>query len=421
MIATTSEVQNKQKYTRLGGRISVLSVILIGYIVLLAIVIKPFTIEGKNLLFIVWAGLGCVYIILVRKKVAASIHPFFWSVPIYLTFSYFLNYFDAKFSSYIYSIFFCLTFFVCVGYIKNLFYGNVTAKIILIVFYAYLAMLLMGQLYITAGLFRGSNIDNGLVHGLFGTLFEAGSGYRFYSFSTEPSYAAFVVIVLFYSYLEITGLKIQDKKGALLCILLMYMLLFFQSGFGIILFFILILFKTTFKNSIILAAVGLMIFFVATLAKQPAAERVFNLITQVDLTSIQSIKSIDYSASFRILPTFYYIKYFDITNYHYLLGFGAGESEKFLIKLLFDVPVESFQGGFFPQFLYDYGLVFGLLFIVFLRLEVLDKTVSFQTVVILLMLTNANFNTQLFWLTLALFALTKHYKLSNQRHQLKTA
>jgi hypothetical protein len=114
--------------------------------------------------------------------------------------------------------------------------------------------------------------------------------------------------------------------------------------------------------------------------------------------------------SFRVLPSYFYIVNFDFLDYRSYLGFGAGQSENFLIPLLFNVPMDSFQGGFLPQFIYDYGILFGIIFLIFLKLEVLPKIVSFESFVICLMLTNANFNTQLFWFTITCFALLKFYR-----------
>jgi hypothetical protein len=150
----------------------------------------------------------------------------------------------------------------------------------------------------------------------------------------------------------------------------------------------------------------------ALMAKQPALTRVVNIISKLKPNELPTITKIDASAAFRVMPTYYYVRDIDLTDVHFYFGHGAGQSSAFLVPYLFKVNVETYEGGFLPQFLYDYGILFGVIFFLFIKREVLFKTFSFETFVILLMLTNANFNTQLFWLLITIFALTKFYRKS---------
>ena len=84
---------------------------------------------------------------------------------------------------------------------------------------------------------------------------------------------------------------------------------------------------------------------------------------------------------------------------------------QFLIPFLFKVRVSEFEGGFLPQFLYDYGFIFGLAFFIFIRREVLTKWLSFELFLVLILLTNANFNTQVFWFVITSLALKKWYTM----------
>ena len=188
------------------------------------------------------------------------------------------------------------------------------------------------------------------------------------------------------------------------------MLLSFQSGYGIILLFILVIMKTSMRNSIIIIIVGLLLIVGTLLVKQTALNRVLNIISNLEPGRIEDLATIDHSASFRVLPTYHYIRNIDIRDLHFYFGYGAGQSSEFLIPFLFNVKVDHYEGGFLPQFIYDYGIIFGLAFALFLMRESITKLVSFETFVFVLMITNANFNTQLFWVVITIFSYNKFYK-----------
>ena len=398
-----------KKYLALRKR-SAAFFILSLYFLLLASVFRPFTYEGKNLIFMAWTFLGAGYLLVSNRKFPLTVSQFFFILPIYLGISFLINLGKSELASFVYSLFFLFAYYIFISFFKKKISISDFNFIILITLLAYFTVLVAGQIYVQLGYFRGSHITAGITHDWLGTLYEAGRGFRYYSLSTEPSYAAFIVVILFYAYIESSQAKFSKRSNILIAFMLLYMLLFFQSAYGVILLVVLIISKTTIRNSILIAVAGGIIFLVAALMKQPAAERVFNLVTNVDFSNLESMASVDYSASFRVLPSYFYIINFDFFDYHSYLGFGAGQSEDFLIPLLFNVPMDTFQGGFLPQFIYDYGLLFGIIFFIFLKLEVLPKIVSFETFVICLMLTNANFNTQLFWFAITCFALLKFYK-----------
>jgi hypothetical protein len=130
-----------------------------------------------------------------------------------------------------------------------------------------------------------------------------------------------------------------------------------------------------------------------------AITRIKNLIHNFDFTDWTSIRQIDGSASFRILPFYYYIITADLSSIHFYLGSGAGTSNVSLSPYLFPHTLEivSFQGGFLPAFLIDYGFL-GFLFFISVFFHETRSLFSFGTIVMFIILLNANFNTQLFWI-----------------------
>lgn len=380
--------------------------------VFLATTFNLFLFEGKNAALILFATFGFIALVLVNRTLPANIGPSIFVITFVLIVSYAINFSSAETVSFLYSLFFIASYILFTSYFKARVPVDEFRRVVVFVLGLYLVVLIMGQLFVLFGLFdrtlaKGENI----VHGPFGTLFEMAQGYRFYSLATEPSYAAFVVITLLWVYLRTdsnrSGISRRHIGVWLICT---YMILSFQSVYGLMLFGILILSRLTLRNSLIVLGIGFVLFLTAFLTGQAAAVRLVEFLTQIDPGNITGIRHVDYSASFRILPTYFYIRQIDLASIHFYFGHGAGQGSGFLIPLLFQYPIDSYEGGFFPQFLYDYGIVFFVFFIVFLSWDVFSKVLSFELFLIILLLTNANFNTQLFWFVITSLTLARHYR-----------
>lgn len=397
---------------------SVTKTVFVAYYFLLATSISAMTFEGKNIGFILFSILAVAFILSMRVSIPRTVDESIFIVLFFLTLSFIINFRHTETNSFLYSVFYIATYVVLVSNFKFSVPVEKFRFALFIVLTAYFVLLLMGQIYVLLGFFKGTYITKGLVHGHFGTLYEAASGFRYYSFSTEPSIAAFIVVTTMYVYLELDNQSTRLKtKDLLVWVMGIYMIIAFQSGYGVILFFAMLFFKLSLRNSIILILTGILLVLVAVWIKLPVADRIINILTSVNLNDIEGLRTIDSSASYRILPFYYYLNNINLTDFHFYFGYGAGAGSEFLIPFLFNVPVSEFQGGFLPQFLYDYGLIFGLAFVIFIRREILMKWWSFDTFLILFLLTNANFNTQVFWFVITCFALRKWYTVSDRRSQ----
>jgi hypothetical protein len=399
---------------KLSRKVSLTEPILKIQFILLCTVLSPFTIAGKNILFMGFSAIGAILLFLLNKRFPVNISMLLYVLLLTLCASYLINFTETDHFSFLYSLFFICSFAIFTSYDKQKIESNTFRRLLLTLLSLYLVMLLVGQLYVLFGFFKGTYITTGLVHGQFGTLYEAGFGFRFYSLSSEPSYAAFIIICTLYVILELDPEQRPfTKKNLYAWLATLYLLFSFQSGYGVILFGILVLFKMKFRNILAILTIGLIVMVVLVIAKQPAVARVTNILANFRLDQFEEIKHIDHSASFRILPTYYYVKSIDLMDLHFLFGHGAGQSSKFLIPFLFDVIVDDYEGGFMPQFIFDYGIIFFAVFLYFLKKEVLTSFISFETAVLLMLLTNANFNTQLFWIVITIFSLHKFYKKSS--------
>jgi|GEM_PF-2168945 len=386
-------------------------VILAIFFILLGTSFNFATIEGKNLVFIGFSIVGIAVLLLVNSGFPLTVSRIVLLIFAVLCVSFLINFRRAEDMSFLYSVFFIVTFYIYTSFFKARIDASQFVTIIQVLLLYYLVVLVAGQIYVALGLFSGSGIKSGLIHGALGTLYEADRGFRYYSLSTEPSYAAFIVISLLYAYLSVSpNGRVFNKHSLFVWGISLYQLVSFQSGYGVILFFMLLFFRVSLRNAIILVIIAVSVVTLALVTKQPAAERVIMILSQVGPSNIEHIRSIDYSASFRILPMYYYLRDISLLDYHFYLGYGAGTSSAYLVPILFKTAeIDTYEGGFLPQFLYDYGILLGVCFALFLKREVLRRVISFELLVVLLMLTNANFNTQLFWFVLLVLTLRKYY------------
>jgi hypothetical protein len=240
-------------------------------------------------------------------------------------------------------------------------------------------------------------------HGLFGTAFdEEINTIRYYSLSTEPSYAGTIVVFFFYLYQKNARL-FGESVSKIILIMVLFMLFAFNSGFGFLLMFILLWnnLKSQ-KPQLALLGMAILVFLFCLILVIDldihGVNRLKNLVLHFEIGDWSSIKEIDYNASFRIMPFYFYLKTIDFGSVFFYLGNGTGISDVYLSGYLFPHAKEDvmFQGGFLPGFLIDYGLV-GFLLVIMVFIKKTKSLFSFGTLTMVLCLVNANFNTQLFW------------------------
>lgn len=384
-----------------------------------------FDFGGRNLLFISFTIVAGLIIVGINVRNTPSMSGGLLLLFFYLIVSFVFNITSARISSFLYSLFFLFSFWLIYSFFKRGINQQYYVSLLKTTLILYLVVLIVGQLYVTFGFFSYNvGVNAGVIHNPFGTLYEPGrSAYRFYSLSTEPSSAAFVVLVLFYSYLRNNPQRESfDRKNVPFWIMLLYMIYFFKSGYGVILFFLLlIVFFRNKENFIPFMILGTILVVIVTSLQTSAIDRVSAIIANLDISNIFSLQKIDYSASFRIVPIFHYINDIDLLDPHFYFGHGSGTSSSFLIPLLFGSPVASYEGGFLPQFVYDYGILILVFLGLFIKENVVSSFLSFEMAVIVLMMTNVNFNTQLFWFVMVSFALNKFYEKNQSAGISKTS
>lgn len=398
-----SSIQTRENITRW---------LILAYLFFLSTSFNFLNFGGRNILFIIVACLVISLLVFIWPTFFQWKRSSIFMLLVYMPISFLINYQNASLISLLYSVFFVVSFVIVISFGTTCLTKNDIYFIIKRLLIAYFLVTVCAQLYVAFGLFK---MDSGSIqgHGLFGTVFTSESNsIRFYSLSSEPSYASTIIVFFYYLFTRISiQLEIKKKSGYIFFFVL-YMVISFTSGFGFLLFAIFLWLNLKGKSpTIAIASVVLLsVLFTILLFTDLnlfALVRIRNIIKMFDFSDWTSLKSIDYSASFRVLPFYYYLKSVNLFDLNFYLGHGAAVSDKILNVFLFPHIHDdsfSFQGGFLPGFLIDYGLI-GFLLIFYAFIKETKSMFSFGAISMLFVLVNANFNTQLFWIVFTFLTL----------------
>ncbi len=382
--------------------------ILFLYFIVLATVFHFFTIDSKNILLFGYSMVALVILVALNFRSFPRIkHQELIIILLYMVVSTLLNFESSKIISLVYSAFFILSFIFFVSIACECFTLDEYRNLLKTIFIIYFIVLILGQLYVYFDLFTPMpGYATHLPHGRLGTLIEEGK-FRYYSLSSEPSYAAFMVVILYYSYIKTDILKGTLFKGQNLYmfLLLVYMILSFQSAYGIILLGLIVINYVGFtKTSILIylfSAIALAFIFLFKLDIR-AIDRVVAIIKNIDITNLHSLATIDFTAYFRVAPVLYYLGTISLTDIHFYIGHGSSASRYLVVPETYLAYQGEFLGGFLPSFFYDYGIIGAGSVLLFIK-RIISKTILIPMAIFGLLLFNANFNTQLFWVAVTCF------------------
>jgi hypothetical protein len=385
------------------------------YLFLLATVFPVVTIDGKNFLFIAFAILGtCALTVLHYRSFPRKFEFLPLVILAFIVLSSFIGYRETQWISTLYSIFFVLSYFFYSAFIKTDFLKSDYRRILEFIFVLFFFGLVAGQLTVSVVGFVPVSVSGSVVHGWMGVMLEGGQ-FRYHSFASEPSYAAFIVITLYYSIVRLHGdQSLFRGRNLVYFLMLLYMLFFFRSAYAALLLGLLLVNYLGFnKRSLIIYflifSLGLGI--LSFINQVPGAARIVYIASNFDIANPHYLAVIDFNAYYRIAPFLHYLRIFDWQNVDFWVGHGAAAARHLVIPETFLASQGEFLGGFIPSFFYDYGIIGAALVIVFI-LRLLPGVISVPSAIVLLMLLNANFNTQLFWFVVMCLALTNYFTRS---------
>ncbi|MFK7808012.1 MAG: hypothetical protein AB8F74_09460 [Saprospiraceae bacterium] len=242
-------------------------------------------------------------------------------------------------------------------------------------------------------------------------------------FSSEPSYAAFILSVVYLSYSYLRN-HTADKRMIVLFGKIIMCIIFSKSAYGFLFIGVLILDWVVYLyrsgnpliQNLIPLFIGIGLFgfsLVSANIENESFVRISKFTTAMfDNTvsgkaKMRKLQEADGSAFARVGPTLLLLDKRDDPSFNFVVGEGAGAAGKFLAKFLVGILVDegrdTVDTGIIPALVFDYGYIGSLLFLFYIWSAFSRLTFPFWLLFILI-LPNANINTQLIWFAIACFS-----------------
>lgn len=237
------------------------------------------------------------------------------------------------------------------------------------------------------------------------------------SLAMEPSGIGPVLTILFYAYTKLSevllkrplSLKECWHMDKLLVMSYFYCCLFCGSIASIVAFIALLAYFLELRNLIKILIGFLLLYFIVMIANPELFQRMSLLLTALYTLDVQAIYETDSSASARIAPYLVYIKEFDAMNINTWFGYGCDYGGIHVFSYLANTDVESDGGmGGIINFLYDYGLIVGFLFIVFVSKYTKFNTYTFWLYIMVYSIYSINH--YITWLFMIMVCTIHHYE-----------
>lgn len=263
----------------------------------------------------------------------------------------------------------------------------------------------------------------GFFKNIIGVYKDPGGEIRPHAFVDEPSYCAillvFVLLVLFR--LHNFSIIRENIKWYLMTI---FSILLVQSSYGYLFFlvftFLLFIrkFNPIFLLFIVFSVIIATLFIGEVVFSFRGFERLKNLFTTFSQSNgvvsfVDEMKYTDGSASMRIFPTLELINHYQNSSWSQILfGFGFGKSELFFSEL---IKLEKINLGLIPAFVYNMGLIGFSLVVITIYKFISTWKVAISLLMILFLL-NADFNTQIFVAILGMLFFLSRLEILGQKN-----
>lgn len=370
---------------------------------------------GKAMLtpFHALMGLMIAYIFIFARKGKYHVQVSLFALIGYIVFINILNFPNTRVTSVIYTVTFGIEYLILSQMLLMVDRQTVIKGLTLILF-TYAPNVLIGFFLSSIHSEFGQGIIN-VHHGL------DGEGGRPMGFSSEPSYAAFILSIAFMAFNHLRGHQ-TDKLMIQMTVAYLVSIIFMKSAYGFIfvavngLDWFLITFKKlrfNIKVIFLLSGFGILLAFPLLLqnSNQETIVRlrgVSEVLSDPSLSTkdrMKKLQATDGSAYARIGPTYLLLNAKDEIDINLWIGAGAGAAGSFFAEFLSGVLVDDadkLDTGIIPAFVFDYGIIGSILLIFFFISTAYCVPIPFW-VCIFLILPNCNINTQIFWFALTVY------------------
>lgn len=267
--------------------------------------------------------------------------------------------------------------------------------------------------------------DNSIINIYYGVSTE---DTRPMGFSSEPSYAAFILAISLLAFNMLRGHRV-DRYMVFISLSFVGCIVMMGSAYGFLFlglqlldWAIVLLKRSSINTKIALPIIGLVILMVGLPlvrnSNNTSIQRIDNLITGFNNPNstakkkLKHLQETDGSAFARIGPTYMMIYGGEDININWIIGAGAGQAgiffKNFMKDVISDEDTEKLDMGIIPAFIYDYGILGIFLLLIFLLSIAYNLPLSYW-LTFGLILPNCNINTQMFWFALAVCAYVSIY------------
>ena len=289
----------------------------------------------------------------------------------------------------------------------------------------YFGAILLSALLVFLG-WKDSPLPNFL-----GWIYDLRQGHpRFYGPTSEPSYAALILGITGLGILRARighGLPARSRSSDLVFIGILISLLFLRSIYSIVVALVLLpafaMHKTTRPGSGMLLALVLVPFLPFFAVLIPDDSRFGIIFAQLSQLSFLGLREVDSSAYMRFGPSIEMLLRVSLDQPEFWIGHGAGSAQTFfgnIFSVLLENNLSTMNFGFFPSFVFDYGVLASLVMLIYL-FAIAHGAFSLQTrFLIFIALFNCNFNTAIFWYLITVVLLTSPHAIAAGRKRLRS-
>ncbi len=386
------------------------------YLIIISLSVSPAfatdPIDNRNYLLIACMFIGPLVIIFSNRFIPKIDFPITVIIILMFIFQYLFNPGTVRLSSMLFSCMYFMCFLAAIRvFTRSSMKIDTLLNLIKRLIYAYAIVLLIQQFCVLFNL------------PVFNQVYRFGANpWKLNSLSAEPSHTVRYLGVLMYAFLKIQDIRyghcISLKRSFIInrkvWISFLWVMLTTQSGTAmIVLFFVMC--KYMKKQNILLFAILLIIIipFGKTSEFVPL-KRATVFIDAVTTGESEKMIDVDHSASIRIVPFILCIQRIDLKRGSGWVGEGTGSTSKWMHKYVPGVPY-GWSGGAIANYILEYGLILGILFIFLTFNCCIDKQFKISTIGLWIMcVVLIGVNSQIGWLCILMLYISKNLRKTHE-------
>jgi len=249
------------------------------------------------------------------------------------------------------------------------------------------------------------------------------SSFKVNSLASEPSYFGKIVTVLMISFISIKeiennrryNLTKDFRKDGIIWTIYFYQMLLCGSSFALLLllFFLLRFIRLRLKTIALFFFVLSMITIIVTSIDLSPVQRLTKIGQAILSFDENNIFNADQSGAFRVVPSILYLKQINLVSPDFWFGAGIDYTRSTMPTIMPALNENGFNVGLFPAFIWDFGFIATILLIWFVLKFAITKKYPIDFLIWFIIVLDAPFNTQLFWITLILMSTNKFLQRNN--------